>query len=271
MIQSPSSAVSQPHPPASFADAEAHSSHEQALFTPLNAASQPAEDAGSPRQTLVPPEEPEPSPPAMPLAPPRCNGWTPDRQRVFLALLAEHGNVDMAARAVGMSKRGAYAFRRRAAGRSFALGWDAAIKVARARMIDDAVQLAHEGVHEIVIRDGEVVAERRRRDPRVLLNVAERLAKMEGRDSSVTDSIALEFDDYLDCIAPPPDEDRADDKENAIGDRGVAQVYRFLESRAPSTRTHYQGFLAFNRAAQTICGMELEQAQPVRKARGEGI
>ncbi len=72
---------------------------------------------------------------------PRHDGWTLARQRRFCELLAEHGNVGEAARRVGMSKQSAYSLRRRAAGAAFALGWDAAIGIARRRLIDDALEL----------------------------------------------------------------------------------------------------------------------------------
>src|SRR3546814_12551350 len=45
----------------------------------------------------------------------RCDGWTPDRQRAFLAAIAEGHPVDAAARIVRLTTQPAYALRHRAA------------------------------------------------------------------------------------------------------------------------------------------------------------
>ena len=52
----------------------------------------------------------------------RHDGWTPDRQRIFLSAIAEGDTVERACRLTGLSVSSAYAFRQRAAGAAFALG-----------------------------------------------------------------------------------------------------------------------------------------------------
>lgn len=54
----------------------------------------------------------------------RKDGWTADRQRAFIAALAETGSINEAARAAGMSREGAYRLRRRRGAESFAAAWD---------------------------------------------------------------------------------------------------------------------------------------------------
>lgn len=132
----------------------------------------------------------------------RANGWSGARQRRFCEYLAESGNVSEAAHAVGMSREGAYRFSRRAAGRAFGVAWEAALRLARKRLVDDVFELARTGIHETVYKDGEIVAERRRRDPRVLLTTIERLAKLEAREDHVTKCVAEDFDGFLDCLSP---------------------------------------------------------------------
>jgi molybdenum-dependent DNA-binding transcriptional regulator ModE len=44
----------------------------------------------------------------------RHDGWTPERQRLFLVALAAMGTVDSAAQAVGMSRISAYNLKKRA-------------------------------------------------------------------------------------------------------------------------------------------------------------
>lgn len=54
----------------------------------------------------------------------RTDGWSEVRQCEFLCALYATGSVAAAARAVGMSLRGAYRLRERAGAESFAAAWD---------------------------------------------------------------------------------------------------------------------------------------------------
>lgn len=71
----------------------------------------------------------------VPMARSRRDGWTPERQRGFIAALAESGIVARAARAVGMSAKSAYVLRRRPDAESFAIAWDMVEDAARARAL----------------------------------------------------------------------------------------------------------------------------------------
>ncbi|MEZ0244561.1 MAG: hypothetical protein ACAH11_14395 [Sphingomonas sp.] len=66
----------------------------------------------------------------------RHDGWTPARQRDFLAALYACGVVATAARAVGMSGRTAYRLRARPGAVSFAAAWDRLIREAHGRAVD---------------------------------------------------------------------------------------------------------------------------------------
>ena len=63
----------------------------------------------------------------------RRNGWTAERQRVFLAALAETGSVALASARAGMTKRSAYRLRARPDAAAFARGWEAALRTVRDR------------------------------------------------------------------------------------------------------------------------------------------
>ena len=98
-------------------------------------------------------ESPPPDPPdieddlpdftPVPLTRHRHDGWTPERQRGFIAALAETGLVAQAAHSVGMSAASAYTLRRRPHAESFALAWnrveDEARKRALAFVVDQAI------------------------------------------------------------------------------------------------------------------------------------
>jgi len=69
-----------------------------------------------------------------PIARPRRDGWTFDRQAAFIIALHRTRNVSAAAAAAGMSRESAYRLRARAsaAAAPFANAWDRALRFAPA-------------------------------------------------------------------------------------------------------------------------------------------
>lgn len=129
----------------------------------------------------------------------RLDGWTPRKQRGFCEALADSGIVRQAAEAVGMTRESAYKLRRKAEGKGFSLAWDAALVLAKPRLMELAVERAIDGNREILIKDGEVVGERKKQDVRHLLATLSRLEAMQ-RNDSTAQAIAREFDAFLDCV-----------------------------------------------------------------------
>lgn len=100
---------------------------------------------------------------------PRYDGWTEEKQRRFIETIADTGLVNVAARAVGMSRASAYALRRAAHGAAFARAWDAARQHAAGLIEDIAFERAIEGTEqEVLDRNGNVVATRLVHDNRLL-------------------------------------------------------------------------------------------------------
>jgi hypothetical protein len=56
----------------------------------------------------------------------RYDGWTEEKQRRFIEVLADTGLVGTSARAVGLTRESAYRLRRAAGAEAFAAAWDAA-------------------------------------------------------------------------------------------------------------------------------------------------
>lgn len=98
---------------------------------------------------------------AVPREHSRYDGWTPERQRMFVKLLAEHGCVRRAAAALGMSEVGAYQLRRAPGGEDFARAWAEAQAVGVEKLADAAMERALYGVPVPVFHKGEQVGERR--------------------------------------------------------------------------------------------------------------
>jgi hypothetical protein len=103
----------------------------------------------------------------------RLAGWSAERQRVFLANLAETGSVHIACAAARLSARSAYRLRARSP--AFAAAWDAADQLAVGRLSAIAFDRAINGRTEQVWQEGQLVAEKRVPSDRLLMWLLARL------------------------------------------------------------------------------------------------
>lgn len=91
----------------------------------------------------------------------RFDGWTEEKQRRFIETLADTGLVNVACRAVGMSRAAAYALRRAPDGAAFASAWDLARQHAGCLIEDIAFERAIEGTEQEILNSiGEVTGTR---------------------------------------------------------------------------------------------------------------
>ncbi|HEX7784302.1 MAG TPA: hypothetical protein VF509_15995, partial [Sphingobium sp.] len=114
----------------------------------------------------------------------------------------EGHSVEAACRIVGMTHQSAYNFRRRATGAAFALGWDAALLLARQKLADTLMVRAIEGQTETITRANGDVVERHRYDNRLataMLTRLDRLADAQAREGTHAAAriAAQEFDAFL--------------------------------------------------------------------------
>jgi hypothetical protein len=101
---------------------------------------------------------------------PRSDGWTEEKQRRFIEVLADTGQVRLAAQAVGLSREAAYKLRRSPHGAAFARAWDAARHHAGSLLEDVAFERAIEGEERPVYNEyGEVIATKRVINDRILM------------------------------------------------------------------------------------------------------
>lgn len=121
---------------------------------------EPPSDAAPP--TLIPPAF-DPAPTRN-----RQSGWTADRQRTFIDILALTGSIGEASAAAGVSSRSAYRLRNRAGSASFAQAWDMAQMMSATRLAALAFDRAINGRVERFYKDGELVMERRLPSDRLL-------------------------------------------------------------------------------------------------------
>ena len=89
------------------------------------------------------------------------NTITPDRQRAFIRALAQTGSVALSSKVIGNAPASLYALKLHANAKSFAAAWDAAVQLGARQILDIMVDHAINGTPEFIYKDGELVAERR--------------------------------------------------------------------------------------------------------------
>ncbi|HEX6376259.1 MAG TPA: hypothetical protein VFZ91_11125 [Allosphingosinicella sp.] len=99
----------------------------------------------------------------------RHDGWTPERQRAFIAALAETGCVERAARRVNIAQTNCYELRRAPGAESFRRAWDAALDFAVPKLKDVAFQRAIEGELVPVFSGGKLMGFRRKYNDKLLM------------------------------------------------------------------------------------------------------
>ncbi|SNS70414.1 hypothetical protein [Sphingopyxis indica] len=99
----------------------------------------------------------------------RHDGWTPERQRAFIAALADTGSVSRAAAMVNMAQRNCYTLRRAPGAESFRRAWEAALDFGIARLKDIAFERAIEGYQVPVFVGGKLMGFRRKYNDALLM------------------------------------------------------------------------------------------------------
>jgi hypothetical protein len=118
----------------------------------------------------------------------RHNGWTADRQRQFIATLANTGSVTEAARAAGIAVRSAYRLRHHPQGHAFARAWEAALMTAASRLTAVAFDRALTGAPRRLWREGELVATTTVPSDRMLMFLLRHLQpRLFGADADIRD------------------------------------------------------------------------------------
>ncbi len=127
----------------------------------------------------------------------RTDGWNGARRAAFLAHLADHGNVARAAQAVGKCNSGAYALRRSARGFLFALGWEAALLLARRRIVDELYARANAGEDSVWDRSASQTVHSRY-NSRLAFSLLDRTDPVAAPTEIV--AIMANFDDFLQMV-----------------------------------------------------------------------
>jgi hypothetical protein len=130
-----------------------------------------------------------------------ANDWTAERMALFLTTLAQTGMVSAACEAVEMSSASAYSLRHSLRGRAFALGWKAALLLARDVLEDQLLngpgtesvttRLAH-ATHRRALNRGLSLA--------VLNRLDQRAIDLRDGEMALVRSVAGNFEDFIELI-----------------------------------------------------------------------
>jgi hypothetical protein len=119
----------------------------------------------------------------VPFARRRHDGWTPERQRLFIAALARIGMVSAASAAVGMSRKSAYALIERAGPESsFASAWREAQAKGRMTAEFTAIERAIDGVEQPYFYRGKQYGARRVYNDRLLIDALAAMHRSQGEN-----------------------------------------------------------------------------------------
>jgi hypothetical protein len=145
----------------------------------------------------------------------RADGWSPQKQRTFITVLADTGSVTRAAAAVCMSRQACYDLRRSPGGENFDRAWDAALSWSSKGLIDIAFDRAINGVEEPVFdKGGQRIACRYRYNDKLLMFLIRAHAPQQYRH-------AHRDGRFADEALPPPAEH-------------VGDILRLLEPEMPA-------------------------------------
>lgn len=153
----------------------------------------------------------------------RHDGWTAERQKLFLDRLADSGSVEHAADAAGMSASSAYRLRRRPDAAAFRAAWEQALLEIAEQVEQVALSRLFNGERRQEQRGGLFIEHSRECSDRLLIYMLERTARRrsaryaneEGwqRQCARLDTAALgRLADARDAVDDQPDTTRDDDR-----------------------------------------------------------
>lgn len=96
-------------------------------------------------------------------------GWTPKKQRGFIAALRASGSVQLSTAEVGMGYEGVYKLRHAPGAEGFARAWDEAVAIGARRVRDVFIDQNIHGIPERVVIGKDIVVERRRFNHRSMM------------------------------------------------------------------------------------------------------
>lgn len=172
---------------------------------------------------------------------PRHDGWTAERQRTFIAALAETGCISDACEAAGITPKSAYRLRAHPAAGAFVAAWDRALTAATGRLASIAFDRAIKGTTREYYKDGDLVAEVRTPSDKLLMFLlgkldARRFGACAGMTTAAPDPLVAARAEMADALDALVDIDCPADPLTPADYRPVplADIDGFAPARAPA-------------------------------------
>jgi hypothetical protein len=164
---------------------------------------------------------------------PRHDGWTPARQRAFIAALADTGCVAIAARMVNKSLEGVYQLRRQPGAEGFRAAMDAAQTLGLQPVRDEAFHRAMVGQLVPVFVGGKLMGFRRKKNDRLLMFILRHYGQDAGGRKTTVNYFSTRAS-AGGAALPPPAGGRA-------GERGSPEARAAAEASTTTVKTVISG------------------------------
>jgi len=151
---------------------------------------------------------------------PRHDGWTPERQRHFIAALADTGCVAIAARMVNMTPESAYMLRRQPGAEDFRRAWEAAQGLGLQVVRDEAFDRAMNGQLVPVFVAGKLMGFRRKKNDRLLMFILRHYGQDAGGRKTTINYFSTRATAAAGAATDPPRDGEGDHPRIRSGDGG---------------------------------------------------
>ena len=190
----------------------------------------------------------------------RHDGWTPERQRAFIAALADTGSVSRAAAMVNMAQANCYTLRRAPGTESFRRAWEAALDFGVARLKDIAFERAIDGYLVPVFVGGKLMGFRRKHNDALLMFCLRHYGQDAGGKRTVINYFSTRASAGAGSFEAPlrGSSGRAEvgDAAGAVAEASTTTVRTVIHGPSTSLGTNGDGVAAQDDAAALIEGFD---------------
>lgn len=190
----------------------------------------------------------------------RHDGWTPERQRAFIAALADTGSVSRAAAMVNMAQANCYTLRRAPGAESFRRAWEAALDFGIARLKDIAFERAIDGYLVPVFVGGKLMGFRRKHNDALLMFCLRHYGQDAGGKRTVINYFSTRAGAVAGSFETPlrGSSGRAEigDAAGAVAEASTTTVRTVIHGPSTSLGTNGDGVAAQDDAAALIEGFD---------------
>jgi hypothetical protein len=186
----------------------------------------------------------------------RHDGWTPERQKAFIAALADTGSVSRAAAMVNMAQTNCYTLRRAAGAESFRRAWEAALDFGVARLKDIAFERAIDGYLVPVFVAGKLMGFRRKHNDALLMFCLRHYGQDAGGKRTTINYFSTRASAGAGAAVAGNGEGGAAGAAGAVAEASTTTVRTVIHGPSAAAGTNGDGVAAQDDAAALLEGFE---------------